>query len=184
MSRKGQFQATIDYRVKKGAVSGDRQSQICFSQDFNSMQKYLWERLYLTPWRSPEGLRNGLNVVTPLMFDGQARGAPRCSCNSYKCSNRFFLELKTRLQTNLTSPVTSNCSFLDMIIYIPLACQVLRLYPRLSPSLLAFCVYTAKNSNMTTVGKTLKFQSSACHALSLVCAFTSISSLRAPDRIH
>ena len=34
--------------------------------------------------RSPEGPKKGLDLVTPLTFDRQARGALKCSCNSYE----------------------------------------------------------------------------------------------------
>ena len=51
-----------------------------------------------------------------------------------------FSGVEVSTETNLTLPVASNCSFLDMIIYISLARQALRLYSRL----LAFSVSLKK----------------------------------------
>ena len=91
-----------------------------------------------TPQTPLAWLPNVSSVTRSSLFLGPSG---ECQGVRHKKVPTGFSGVEVSTKTDLTSPVTSNGSFLDTIIdihNIPLARQVLCLYPHLSPQLLVF----------------------------------------------
>lgn len=136
----------ININVKKEAVSGGRQSQICISQVFNFRITYRSVCTQILRWCSPDLVAKHCHLSSASSLSNSFKHS------SYQtCTRSILVTDRERDQTSrhqLLLPFAGNCFFLDTITDIPLACLALHLHPRLCLSQPIGISITAKNSNI------------------------------------